>query len=213
MVKAIWSFRQSTKEDISREDLILPLFHVIHWKKLLPTHQTILYVDSKFKSKFKEANILGYWDEVYDLEPMDDVYEVLTPSVNTLLALIKDAGYDVDALDGDEELNFEVPAQTQEGSEDINLIESDINMALHLVNHILPLIGNPSLNVVFWKLYADNPYKTPITVKSGDNYTADDLDWTGPNQALKDAGLNYNESIKESHPSAINKIVNLFKKK
>ena len=208
MIKAIWSFRQSTKEDISRADMIQSLFHIIYWKMAHPNHQTILYVDSKFKSKFEEQDILKYWDEVSDLEPMDGVYELLAPSLNTLNALEKDAeSY------GDEELNFEVPAEKQDGSKNNSLVESDINMALHIANFILPMLGNPELHSVFWKLYAENPYKTSTAEeKVIPSYEEDNNRMNIIGQNGND-GIHYDDTPIEESPSTINKLTNLFKSK
>ena len=67
MITAVWSFRKC-KGEISRTDIILPLFSVIMWKRNHPEHKTKVYLDAEYTAEFKKFEILQFWDE-YELLP------------------------------------------------------------------------------------------------------------------------------------------------
>ena len=204
MIKAIWSFKDSNKGDIPRTDLVLPLFSVIMWKQLYPQHTTTLYVDPHFKSKFQDAGILGYWDDVIDVlnDTSVEVNERFYPSQSILA--------DVLAKDDEQGIDIEITAEEVEGSEKKSQLNSDINMALYIATYILPMlyssfITNPTDNDDFegtsellWKLYADNPF---IIYKDT------------PTAYVSDEAIPSSKEIQKEVHTTLSKITNLFKKK
>ena len=73
MVTAVWSFRNCKGEELSRLDLILPLFSAIMWKRYHPQHRMVLYVDADYMTEFKKFFMLRFWDEVHLLESRKDI--------------------------------------------------------------------------------------------------------------------------------------------
>tara|TARA_B100001057_G_scaffold117565_2_gene116144 strand:- start:797 stop:1513 length:717 start_codon:yes stop_codon:yes gene_type:complete len=198
MIKALWSFRHSSEEDISRVDLILPLFSVITWKRFHPEHKTILNVDSSFKSKFEKAGILGYWDEVKILKKSKkETYKAHYPSENTFGILSRK-----EKPNEDGKLSFEIPAEKVEGSEYNSELSSDISMALYIARYILPVVYEPiptnpnhNYNIIselFWKIYAENGKTEP---KPKPKVEQNQSKWDENEERMNIIGQNGNDGI------------------
>ena len=73
MVTAIWSFRNCKGEELSRLDLILPLFSAIMWKRNHPEHKMVLYADADYMTEFERFYMLRFWDEIRLLKSRKDI--------------------------------------------------------------------------------------------------------------------------------------------
>ena len=99
MITAVWSFRKC-KGEISRTDIILPLFSVIMWKRNHPEHKTKVYLDAEYTAEFKKFEILQFWDEYELLPTRNDVNLSHFWSLSKFEALQKENGKVVH-VDGD----------------------------------------------------------------------------------------------------------------
>lgn len=99
-MKALWSFRNCKKEEVSRLDLILPLFSVIQWKKYHPKHTTVIYLDADYMVEFEKFGLLQFWDEVRILESRTDINKEHFWSISKIEAIEKESGKIVH-VDGD----------------------------------------------------------------------------------------------------------------
>lgn len=111
MITAVWSFRKC-KGEISRTDIILPLFSVIMWKRYHPEHKTKIYVDAEYAAEFKKFEVLQFWDEYELLPNRSDVNLEHFWSLSKFEALQRESGKVVH-VDGDliplmnlDEVNF-----------------------------------------------------------------------------------------------------------
>ena len=91
-MKALWSFRNCKGGDLSRLDVILPLFSVIMWGRCHPNHIKVLYVYSDYMTEFEKFNILQFWDEVKLLTSRDDINIKHFWSVSKVEALEQESG-------------------------------------------------------------------------------------------------------------------------
>ena len=99
MITALWSFRKC-KDNISRNDLILPTASVVMWKRLHPEHKTKIYLDAAFMAEFEQFQILQLWDEYELLPSRDDINTSHFWSLSKFEALQNESGKVVH-VDGD----------------------------------------------------------------------------------------------------------------
>ena len=100
MITAVWSFRNCKGEELSRLDIILPLFSAIMWRRFHPKHKMVLYVDSDYMSEFDRFGLLEFWDEVKHLPKRTDIDISHFWSISKIEAIENESGPIVH-VDGD----------------------------------------------------------------------------------------------------------------